>query len=281
MTSYTAPPDKENLVLERGDVLHVHNGGTATGTTIDLLGRAVVVDGGTTVDTLIKGLGVEDVGSGGVADDTTIKRGGVENVAFGGTADHTIIDGGVENVAFGGTADHTIIDGGTLNVRGVGNDTIINDGAEWVHGASNGTIVNRFGVQYVHGGVANNTTINGGVEEVGPGGVADNVIFEGSRSRLDLRYPTSLKGTITDWSVGDVIHFSNKTHITSVHENAADTTVTVNYFDPDDGNRTVTYSLAGQQANTKIEIRHDAHGGGDLVLVPVTGVQAHHHHEIA
>ena len=260
MTSYTAPPDKTNLVLERGDVLRVHNGGTATGTTIDVGGRAFV-DGRTTVDTLIKALGVEDVGRGGVADDTTIKRGGVENIAFGGVANHTIVDGG------------------TFNVSGTSNGAIISDGSEWVHGTSNDTIVNRFGVEYVQRGVANNTTINGGLEEV-YGGVAHNVIFEGSRSRLDLSYPMSLKGTITDWSVGDVIHFSNRTHITSVHENAADTTVTVNYFDEDFGNRTVTYSLVGQQANTKIEVRHDAHGGADLVLVPVTGVQALPHHEI-
>ena len=160
MTSYTAPPDKENLVLERGDVLHVHNGGTATGTTIDFGGRAVV-DGGTTVDTLIKGLGIEDVGSGGVADDTTIKRGGVENVAIGGTANHTILDGGTLDV-----------DGGTSN------GAIVNDGSEWDNGTSNGTIVDRFGVEYVRSrGVANNTTINGGVEEVSKGGVANNVIF--------------------------------------------------------------------------------------------------------
>jgi hypothetical protein len=56
----------------------------------------------------------------------------------------------------------------------------------------------------------------------------------------------------------------------------------VNYFDDDYGNRTVTYSLAGQQANTQIELRHDRHGGADLVLVSVTGILAlHHHHEIA
>lgn len=263
MTIYTAPPDETNLVLDRGDVLNVDKGGTATGTTIQF-GGVAHVNGGTIIDTLIKTLGAEDVGRGGVADDTTIKRAGVENVAVGGTANHTVLDGGTLN-----------LNGGTSN------GAIINDGSEWDHGTSNDTIVNRFGVEHVLShGVANNTTINGGVEDVSRGGVANNVIFEGFGSILDLRDPMSLKGTITDWRVSDVIRFSSKTHITSVHENAGDTTVTVNYLDDDLDKHTVTYSLVGQQANTKIEIKHDAHGGTDLVLVPVTGLQAHPHHEI-
>jgi autotransporter passenger strand-loop-strand repeat protein len=263
MTTYTVPPDKADLVLDRGDVLNVDLGGTATGTTIGV-GGVAFVNGGTTIDTTIKALGVENVGGGGVADDTTIKRGGVENVASGSTDNHAILDGGA------------------LNVRGSSNGVIINDGSEFVNGGgtSNDTIINRFGVEYVHGGVANNTTINGGLEDVVRGGVADNVIFAGSRSRLDLSYPTGLTGTITHWRVGDVIHFSDKIHVTSVHENADDSAVTVNYFDSDFGTQTVTYSLVGQQANTQIELQRDGHGGADLVLVSVTGIQAHHHHEI-
>ena len=196
MTTYTVPPDKADLVLDRGDVLNVDLGGTATGTTIGV-GGVAFVNGGTTIDTTIKALGVENVGGGGVADDTTIKRGGVENVASGSTDNHAILDGGA------------------LNARGSSNGVIINDGSEFVNGGgtSNDTIINQFGVEYVHGGVANNTTINGGLEDVVRGGVADNVIFAGSRSRLDLSYPTGLTGTITHWRVGDVIHFSDKIHV--------------------------------------------------------------------
>lgn len=75
-----------------------------------------------------------------------------------------------------------------------------------------------------------------------------------------------------------MIHFSNRTDILSVHENAADTTVTVKYFDDDFGNQTVTYSLVGQKANTQIEIQRDPQGGADLVLVPIVGAE---HHEAA
>lgn len=68
MTTFTAPPDQVDLVLGREDILDVHSGGTATGTTIGF-GGTVNVHGGTTVDTLINALGVEHVGLGGVADD--------------------------------------------------------------------------------------------------------------------------------------------------------------------------------------------------------------------
>jgi autotransporter passenger strand-loop-strand repeat protein len=265
MTTYTAPPDKTNLELDRGDVLDVHSGGTATGTTIQF-GGVAHVNGGATIDTTLRAFGVENVYDHGVADHTTIKRGGAQNIASGGTANHTLLEGGNENIGRGGVTNGTIVFDGSENVNG---------------GASNDTIVNRDGVERVTAGVANNTTIHGGVEEV-THGVADNVIFSGSGSLLELRSPTNLQGTISDWSVGDVIRFSNRDHIMSVHESADNATLTVNYFDDDHGNQTVTYSLAGQQANTQIELRHDRHGGADLVLVSVTGIQAlHHHHEIA
>ena len=107
MTTYTAPPDKADLVLSLGDILDVHFGGTATDTTIGIGGIANV-NGDTTIDTTIKALGVENVGRNGTANDTTISRGGTENIGFDGTANHTILDGGVERIN-GGVANGTII----------------------------------------------------------------------------------------------------------------------------------------------------------------------------
>ena len=259
MTTFTAPPDQTDLVLNIGDILDVNSGGTATGTTISFGGIENVNGGGTATDTTIKALGIENVREGGTATDTSISRGGTENVDPGGIANGTIINGGTENVSRGGTAT----------------GTIINDGHEFVSGIANGTIINQFGFEHVRG-ISNNTTINnGGVEHVDAFGTANNVIFAGSRSVLELANPSGLKGTISDWHVSDVIDFLN-TSVTSVHENETETTLTVNYVGRNGHNQIATYSLVGQQANTAFELHSDGRGGTDLILTPITGVQPLH-----
>jgi autotransporter passenger strand-loop-strand repeat protein len=180
MTTFTAPPDQTGLVLNFGDILDVNSGGTATDTTINFLGTVNV--------------------NGGTATDTTITRSGRLFVDHGGMANDTIIKGGMEDVGRSGTA----------------NDTIIHDGRLFDHGIANDTIIDRFGIEHVEG-VSNNTTINGGVESVDAFGLANNVIFAGSKSVLELARPSGLGGTISDWHVGDVIDFLH-TSVTSVHE---------------------------------------------------------------
>jgi autotransporter passenger strand-loop-strand repeat protein len=237
MTTFTAPPDQNGLNLGFGDILNVNDGGEATGTTIRIFG-------------------VENVNSGGTSIDTTIKRGGVEHVFTGGEADGTILDGGNQEVHSGGFA----------------NGTIINDGREFVdsRGTANNTTINQHGQEYVEGS-SNNTTIRGGELDV-LGGFANNVTFDGPGSLLKLLVPSHLTGTISDWSVGDVVDFRN-TDVWKVVENDTHTTVTISYRD-----ETVTYSVANQQANTAFELRSDHHGGTELILTPIVGVP---HHEAA
>ena len=246
MTTFTAPPDQTGLVLNFGDILDVNSGGTATDTTINALGT-VNVNGGTATDT------------------TIVTRSGRLFVDHGGIANGTIINGGMEDVGRSG---------------GTANDTIINDGRLFVlnGGTANDTIVNRFGIEHV-AGVSNNTTINGGVESVDDG-LANNVIFAGSKSILELARPAGLRGTISDWHVGDVIDFLH-TSVTSVHENGTNTALIIDYstkngLDHIDG--TATYLLVGQQADTEFKLVSDGRGGTDLILTPIVGVQ---HHEAA
>jgi hypothetical protein len=87
---------------------------------------------------------------------------------------------------------------------------------------------------------------------------------------LELASPTGLKGTVTNWQVGDVIHFL-ETVVTDVHQRGD--VLTVEF-----GNQNASYLLAGEQDDTKFKLRSDDHGGTDLIMVPLVG--AHHHHPI-
>ena len=242
MTTFTAPPDQTGLNLGFGDILNVNDGGEATGTTIRIFG-------------------VENVNSGGTSIDTTIKRGGVEHVFKGGEANGTILDGGNQEVHSGGVA----------------NGTIINDGREFVdsRGTANNTTINQHGQEYVDG-TSNNTTIHGGELDVLLGSVS-NVTFDGPGSLLALLIPRHLTGTISNWSIGDVVDLRD-THVDRMVENDTHTTLTITYARVFGETQTVTYSLANQQANTAFELRSDHHGGTEIILTPIVGVP---HHEAA
>jgi hypothetical protein len=77
-----------------------------------------------------------------------------------------------------------------------------------------------------------------------------------------------LKGTISNWRVGDVVDFVN-TAVTGVHKTGD--VMTVSYED-----QKASYDLAGQQANTEFKLQSDGHGGTELILTPVVGVQHMH-----
>ena len=218
-------------------------------------------DAGTT---MINSGGVLNVESVGKAGTTTINSGGVENVESGGKAEDTIIDsGGVLNVA-GGTDENPYVGGAdttTINSGGVENDA----------GQAIDTTIKGGVLNVEVGGEADDTTINsGGILNVKSGSIADNVIF-GPHATLNLATPSGLQGTITNWHVGDVIDFLN-TDVTSVHQTGNTLTVTI------DRDLRVNYTLSGLQANTDFKLQSDGHGGTDLILVPVVGVQ---HHEAA
>ena len=168
-----------------------------------------------------------------------VNSGYVLDVNSGGKATSTIIhSGGVVNVLSGGLSELTTINGG--------------------------------GVENVYnGGRAIGENLNGGVENVLSGGVADNVRFgDVNHSTLKLASPSGLMGAISNWRVGDVIDFLN-TSVTGVHQTGD--VLTMSY-----GDQKASYQLAGQQANTEFKLESDGHGGTELVLTHIVGVQQLH-----
>ena len=199
--------------------------------------------------------GTEHILAGGSSTNTNIRNDGTENVQ--GASAGTIVNGGLENVLNGGAT------------RG----TVINHGTEKIHGgaSSAGTILNGGKEVVQSGGTATGTIINHGTESIEKGGTANNIIFAGpAHGDVELATPTGLKGTITNWQVGDVIHFLD-TVVSDVHQRGDVLTV-------DFGNQNASYLLAGEQDDTKFKLRSDGHGGTDLILVPIVG--AHHSHGI-
>ena len=198
MTTYTAPPDRFELVLNNGDILNVN--------------------------------------AGGRSNYTTINNGGIENV-YGDAHATTINSGGIENV-YGRSVETEIDKGGLENVQS--------------------------------GGLAVRTYIDGGVEHVLSGGTAENVIFQGSGSTLELATPTGLNGAIINWRVGDVVDLQN-TVVTGLDVTGGK--LKVSY-----GGNSVSYALGNEQPGTFIHAVSDGHGGTDLVMTPIVGVQ---HNEAA
>ena len=109
-TTFTVPPDQNNLVLNHGDVLNVNNHGTAS-------------------NTVINAGGVENINQGGSASNTTVNSGGVFNVEAGGLASETMISGGVENV-MGQSILTAITNSGVENVEPGG----VEDGPVFIGG---------------------------------------------------------------------------------------------------------------------------------------------------
>ena len=75
-----------------------------------------------------------------------------------------------------------------------------------------------------------------------------------------------MNGTITNWQIGDVIVMRN-THVSNVHERGD--TLTVTYG----SNQTANYVLADKQPDTLVSFQSDGHGGTELILTPIIGVQ--------
>jgi autotransporter passenger strand-loop-strand repeat protein len=205
MTTYTAPPTQTHLVLNSGDTLNVEVNGLA-------------------YDTMINQGAVLKVASGGTVIGTT-NNGGNEYV-FGTSTDMTLNFGGLVFVEAGAITGTTINAGGTeYDQGGASIGTTINlGGSQYVQNgstATNTTIDGAFGIQYVDGGTSiatqsrpvfklsvtaewpQHVILDGGIEHVQNGSTANNVIFAGSNSLLDLDKPSGLTGTIIDWNVGE------------------------------------------------------------------------------
>ena len=116
MTTYTAPPNQNGLVLNNGDILNVNSGGVADGHTIVNDGAVVNVNsGGVANQTVLNEDGaIVNVNAGGATNSTLIFN-GVENVA--GTDSGSVLGtSGVENVLSGGSTSGITFEGGTLTL---------------------------------------------------------------------------------------------------------------------------------------------------------------------
>ncbi len=115
MTIITAPPDRNGLILDQGDVLVVNNHGLASNTVINAGGRLEIFGGGASDHTTINLLGLERVEELSSSNNSVVNRGGREIVE--GVSNGTTIVGGVEIVDHGGHANDTTIGGsGQLEV---------------------------------------------------------------------------------------------------------------------------------------------------------------------
>ncbi len=182
------------------DYQTIHNGGTATATTVSNLGQQTILSGGTAISTIINrdgyqsifnnGLatsttinedGVQYVGTDAIANSTTINNGGLQMISGGSAISTNILSGGIQEVDGFGSATLTIVtDGGTQNVNGGGSatsTTIFKGGTQNVNfgGSATSTIINSGGIQTVNDfGNADITTINsGGQQTINSGGVAN------------------------------------------------------------------------------------------------------------
>jgi autotransporter passenger strand-loop-strand repeat protein len=116
MSTITAPPNRDGLVLHNKDVLVVEHQGSASNTTINAGGKLDVLRGEASDHTIVNSLGVERVSEGGSSSDTLIHRGGRE-VVDRGISDNPQIMGGREFVDHHGAVnDATIGNSGQLEL---------------------------------------------------------------------------------------------------------------------------------------------------------------------
>jgi autotransporter passenger strand-loop-strand repeat protein len=266
-----------------GGAEYVFSGGIASSTLVKPIGIQAgeqIVRGGVTVSTVLDGSAFPSVGAlqivdSGTASATIISSGGTQQVDSAGTAISAIVSkGGAQVIGFTPIAGQHPVAMGTVVSSG---------GTEYVSsgGTASGTTVSIGGVQLVFsagsavattigaggqetvssGGTASGTLIgSGGTEFVSSGGTAVGVAFGGSAATLDIRNPSGLSGTISNWQAGDTIDFVS-TSVTSATISGSTLTVTVS------GGQTFQYQLSGQQANTSAALLSDGSGGTEVELV--------------
>ncbi|EER5239181.1 autotransporter outer membrane beta-barrel domain-containing protein [Escherichia coli] len=175
--------DYTNVTLEYGTDsvnMNVFGSDTATGTTINSVGRQWVSGGGSATSTTINDGGWQYVMSGGSATSTIINSGGIQDIYGGVVASAIINNGGEQLVSSGGSAtDTTINSGGVQDVSSGGSviSTTINSGGKQLvssGGSATSTTINWGGTQNISsGGRATSTTIYGhGTQNIYRGGSA-------------------------------------------------------------------------------------------------------------
>ena len=161
--------------------LYVSSGGSATNTTVNSKGGMYVYDSGTANNIMVNSSGCFSVASGGTATGGTVNSGGWLIVSRGGLANNTTVNSsGCFSVDSGGTANSTTVNHwGQFSVSsgGTANDTIVNSGWVYISGTANSTTVNS-GWGYIYG-TANSATVNSG--EFIVFGSANNIMLNSGR----------------------------------------------------------------------------------------------------
>ncbi len=117
--------------LTSGNMVVVHSGGTAIGTTIDGFAEELVQSGGNSISGTIEFEGLETMVSGGYDTGTTISYGGRQQVS-GVAVSAVVLSGGNQQVWSAGSAFGTILSNGgsqSVELDGYAGGTIVNSGA--------------------------------------------------------------------------------------------------------------------------------------------------------
>ena len=274
-TTFTAPPDQNNLVLNSGDVLNINNKGSAFSTNVNTGGIVNVNDGGQSFATTLNG-GLENVNDGGNSVGTTIKDHGIVNVNHGGMSVSTVINsGGISNVGVGGSSQASAINtGGVENVSGSADHTNIDGGTQHILSGGTATNINiSEGLQIVdNGGISVSPEFTApSTIDVLAGGQVDDVTFFTDRGVLKMNDPSQLSGTILLQAPGQsIIDFTHAVVTSFKYKSEPVSLLTVTYGD----NKTAEYAVGvSQHLAMQPLLQADGSGGTELIMTTFeTGV---------
>ncbi len=276
--TFTAPPDRDGLVLNDGDILNVNNSGKAFGTVVNSGAVVNVGAGGSSTFATLNDHGIQNINAGGSVNATTIASGGVQNVNLGGLSGLAMINsGGVENVS-GHAIDTNVNEGGTQHVLSGGVTDIVQlfiGGTQIIDG----------------GGIAIETTFrNGGTAIASSGSHIENIDVFGSslstgggRAILELIDPSQLEGTIQFSSDGQMIIDFTQTTI-SGFTLESQSLLTLTYGD----NNSIIYGIdiAREVGRLQVQLLPDGGGGTELFLTvgnpnpPIVGTAPSEMHSV-
>jgi len=176
--------------------MEVDGTGKAVATTLN--GGFEIVNGGTTSGTTVNVGGLEFVGYGGLVSATSVKSGGLEQIGSNGQARGTYVQiGGREEILAGGVASGT-----TVGSRG---EQDVKAG-----GVASGTLVVHLGLEVVSaGGTAVDTSIQGGTLDLKAGAMAAGSInFAGAGGGLVIEGTSMPTAVISGFAPTDTIDLS-------------------------------------------------------------------------
>ncbi len=196
MTTYvvSAGVTSKGIVLHRGDVEVVLNGGHASNTVVSAGGAEAIFAGGSASLTSVGSGGVEIISSGGWSIAGTIGSGGMEVVSSGGiAAGSEVISGGIEILSAGGFSNNTVVSSASIFVY---------SGA-----TASRPIIEQGGSAFIYGGFSLSSVVESGATEIvaSSGAVSYTRISSGGRMTVEtggVSYSATGFGSVTILSGG-------------------------------------------------------------------------------